>query len=228
MDMVTILLPVYNDEAFLEYTIKSIVEQEFKSFKCIIAFNGTVDSSREIAKSLIDADPRFTIIDYGNDKGKAKTLNKLLKIIDTEYISLIDGDDIWEINKLTEQISICKNFDIVGTLAYYIDINNIKTNALYLDQNDIDIRSGFSVGHNQIVNSSSLFRTSDAIEIGGWDETVEGMEDFDFWIRLSKKNKTFHNIQKFLVSHRIHSKSNFNAKQLPFTVHDILTKNNLK
>ena len=226
--MVTILLPVYNDEAFLEHTIKSILEQEFKSFKCIIAFNGTVDSSREIAKSLIGADPRFTIIDYGNDKGKAKTLNKLLKIIDTEYISLIDGDDIWEINKLAEQISICKNFDIVGTLAYYIDINNIKTNALYLDQNDIDIRSGFSVGHNQIVNSSSLFRTSDAIEIGGWDETVEGMEDFDFWIRLSKKNKTFHNIQKFLVSHRIHSKSNFNAKQLPFTVHDILTKNNLK
>jgi len=228
MDTVTILLPVYNDEAFLEYTIKSILEQEFKSFKCIIAFNGTVDSSREIAKSLIDEDPRFTIIDYGNDKGKAKTLNKLLKIIDTEYISLIDGDDIWEINKLAEQISICKNFDIIGTLAYYIDINNTKTNALYLDQNDIDIRSGFSVGHNQIVNSSSLFRTSDAIEIGGWDETVEGMEDFDFWIRLSKKNKTFHNIQKFLVSHRIHSKSNFNAKQLPFTVHDILTKNNLK
>ena len=189
--MVTILLPVYNDEAFLEYTIKSILEQEFKSFKCIIAFNGTVDSSREIAKSLIGADPRFTIIDYGNDKGKAKTLNKLLKIIDTEYISLIDGDDIWEINKLAEQISICKNFDIVGTLAYYIDINNIKTNALYLDQNDIDIRSGFSVGHNQIVNSSSLFRTSDAIEIGGWDETVEGMEDFDFWIRLSKKIKPF-------------------------------------
>ena len=70
--MVTILLPVYNDEAYLGYTIESILTQEFKDFKCIIAFNGTVDSSKEIAKSLIGADPRFTIIDYGNDKGKAK------------------------------------------------------------------------------------------------------------------------------------------------------------
>jgi GT2 family glycosyltransferase len=168
------------------------------------------------------------IIDYGIDKVKAKNLNKLLKIVESEYISLIDGDDIWEIDKLSEQISICKNFDIIGTLAHYIDVDNNKTKDLYLDQNDVDIKRGFSLGNNQIVNSSSLFKTSDAIEIGGWDETVEGMEDFDFWIRLSKKNKTFHNIQKFLVSHRIHSKSNFNAKKLPFTVHDILTKNNLR
>lgn len=226
--MVTILLPVYNDEKFLEYTIKSILNQDFRDYKCLIAFNGTIDSSREIAKYLIGDDNRFNIIDYGKDKGKAKTLNKMLSTIETEYISLIDGDDIWEMNKLSEQISICKNFDIVGTLAYYIDINNNKTNSLYLDQNDIDIRNGFATGHNQIINSSSLFRTSDAIEIGGWDETVEGMEDFDFWIRLSIKNKKFHNIQKFLVSHRIHPNSNFNAKQLPFTVHDILTKNNLK
>jgi glycosyltransferase involved in cell wall biosynthesis len=226
--MVTILLPVYNDESFIEYTIKSILDQEFKNYKCVIAFNGTIDSSREITKSLIDTDHRFSIIDYGNDKGKAKTLNKLLKIIDTEYISLIDGDDVWEINKLSEQISICENFDVIGTLAYYIDINNNKTNTLYLDQNNIDIISGFNIGHNQIVNSSALFRTSDAREIDGWDESVEGMEDFDFWIRLSKKNKKFHNIQKFLVSHRIHNGSNFNSKKLPFTVHDILNKNKIK
>jgi glycosyltransferase involved in cell wall biosynthesis len=223
--MITILLPVYNDEEFLAYTIKSILNQDFVDYKCLIAFNGTIDSSREIAKFLIGDDNRFNIIDYGKDKGKAKTLNKLLSIVDTKYISLIDGDDLWEKNKLKLQIEICEDFDVIGTLAYYIDIDNNRTNALYLDQNDIEIRSGFSLGHNQIINSSSLFRTSDAIEIGGWDETVEGMEDFDFWIRLSKKNKTFHNIQKILVSHRIHSKSNFNAKQLPFTIQDILNKN---
>lgn len=226
--MVTILLPIYNDEAFLEYTIKSILDQNFGDYKCIIAFNGTIDSSKLIAESLIDKDTRFSLIDYGNDKGKAKTLNKLISIVDTEYISLIDGDDIWENNKLQEQVSICENFDIIGTLAYYIDTHNNKINQLYLDQNDASIKNGFMTGHNQIVNSSSLFRTSDALEISGWDENVEGLEDFDFWIRLYKKGKTFHNIQKFLVSHRIHDGSNFNSKQLPFTVHDILNKNKIK
>lgn len=226
--MVTILLPVYNDEDFLEYTIKSILGQDFRDYKCIIAFNGTIDSSKLIAESLVENDDRFIIIDYGNDKGKVKTLNKLLSIVDTPYISLIDGDDVWENNKLQEQVNICENFDVIGTLTYYIDTHNNKINQLYLDQNDVDIKNGFISGHNQVVNSSSFFRTSDALEISGWDENVEGMEDFDFWIRLYKKGKTFHNIQKFLVSHRIHGGSNFNAKKLPFTVYDILNKNKIK
>jgi len=225
--MVTILLPVYNDEAFIRYTIKSILDQEFKNYKCIIAFNGTIDASKSITKSLVSEDSRFMIIDYGNDKGKSKTLNKLLPIVDTEYISLIDGDDIWENNKLQEQINICKNFDVIGTLTYYIDTSNNKINKLYLDQDDTEIKNGFIAGHNQIVNSSSFFKTRDALEIDGWDENVEGLEDFDFWIRLYKNGKTFHNIQKFLVSHRIHGGSNFNAKQLSFTVHDILNKNKI-
>jgi glycosyltransferase involved in cell wall biosynthesis len=225
--MVTILLPVYNDEKFLKYTIESIINQEFRDYKCIIAFNGTIDSSIEIAKSLTMDDNRFIIIDYGEDKGKAKTLNKLLSIVDTKYISLIDGDDLWEKDKLKSQIEICEDFDVIGTLAYYIDISNNRTNKLYLDQNDIDIRNGLAIGHNQIVNSSSFFRTDDAIEIGGWDETIDALEDFDFWIKLYKNNKRFHNIQKFLVSHRIHSGSNFNAKELNITVKDIINKNNI-
>lgn len=226
--MITILLPVHNDEIFLQYTIKSILGQEFKNYKCIIGFNGTIDSSREIVKSLIGDDIRFSVIDYGDDKGKSRTLNKLLPIVNTKYISLIDGDDTWEPTKLSEQIKLCECFDVIGTLAYYIDENNNKINKLHLAQSDTEIKNGFSIGHNQIVNSSSLFKTEDAIEIGGWDESTEGLEDFDFWIRLYKKGSIFHNIQQFLVSHRIHSTSNFNSKKLPFSVHDILNKNEIK
>ena len=60
--MVTILLPVYNDEEFIEYTIKSILEQDFKDYKCLIGFNGTLDSSKEIAEKLVSRDERFNII----------------------------------------------------------------------------------------------------------------------------------------------------------------------
>jgi glycosyltransferase involved in cell wall biosynthesis len=225
--MVTILLPVYNDEEFIEYTIKSILEQDFKDYKCLIGFNGTLDSSKEIAEKLVSRDERFNIIDYGEDKGKSKTLNKLISIVDTKYISLIDGDDIWHNDKLSNQIKISENFDVIGTLAYYIDRHNVRINQLSLDENDNEIKNGFLLGHNQIINSSAFLRTEDALEIGGWDNTVEGLEDFDFWIRLFKEGKTFYNIQRHLVSHRIHSQSNFNSKKLPFSVYDILNKNKI-
>lgn len=225
--MITILLPVYNDANFVEYTIKSIKAQTFKDFKCLVGFNGTTDSSIDIVGREISKDKRFEIFDYGSDRGKSKTLNKLLLLSDREYISLIDGDDIWDENKLEEQIKIIGKFDIIGTLSHYIDEKNLIIHTLNLDENNSDIKSGFENGHNQIVNSSAIFRRSDALDISGWDPETEGLEDFDFWLKLHKKDRTFYNIQKPLVYHRIHKNSNFNSKKLRFSITDILQRNNI-
>lgn len=225
--MVTILLPVHNDERYLKFTLDSILSQEFKDYKCLIGFNGTSDRSKEIADSLIGKDKRFTVKDFGDLKGKSLTLNKLLNFAETENLCLIDGDDTWHPLKLKSQMEISNKYDIIGTLAYYIDENNNKFLNLNLSENHEDISRGFLRGHNQIINSSSFFKTSDAKKVLGWDGDVEGLEDFDFWIKLYKEGKIFFNIQNYLVCHRIHKNSNFNAKQLPYSVFDVLNKNKI-
>jgi glycosyltransferase involved in cell wall biosynthesis len=225
--MVTILLPIYNDEKYIKFTIQSLLDQSFSDYKCLIGFNGTIDNSREIVKSLIGDDRRFSINDFGDSKGKSLTLNKLLDIVDTEFICLIDGDDIWKSDKLEKQMIISKKFDIIGTLASYIDENNSPFFDLNLLRDGDSIKGELFRGNNQIVNSSCFLKTSCAKEIGGWDIKVEGLEDFDFWVRLAKKNKTFFNIQEYLVYHRVHQNSNFNAKKLPYTVFDVLIKNEI-
>ena len=73
-----------------------------------------------------------------------------------------------------------------------------------------------------------MVNTADALSVGGWDHAVEGLEDFDFWVKLYKKAKTFYNIQEYLVQHRVHSNSNFNAKKLDVSVNDILYRNGIK
>lgn len=226
--MVTVLLPVYNDEKYLRYTLESLLVQSYEDFVCLMGFNGTVDRSREITKEIVGTDSRFRISDYGQDKGKSITLNKLLSLVETDHISLIDGDDIWEPNKLSEQIVLTSQYDVVGTLASYInESNQIVNPCLFLTENDRDIKEGFKRGHNQIVNSSALLKTEHAREIGGWDSSFEGLEDFDFWLRLAKSKRTFHNIQKVLVHHRVHSESNFNARVLQYGTKDLLIKNQI-
>lgn len=228
--MVTILLPVYNDEKYLRFTIQSLLNQTFDDYKCLLGFNGTVDGSREIVSSMVDGNPKFTIIDYGEEKGKAITLNKLLNLVDTEFFCLIDGDDIWENNKLESQIRFVKEnpkVDVVGTFASYINENNFRYFNLDLATGDYNIRKNILSGNNQIVNSSCFLKTDHALDINGWDPTVEGLEDFDFWVKLAKKEKIFDNIPQYLVYHRVHQKSNFNAKSLPYTTLDILNKNDI-
>jgi hypothetical protein len=141
---------------------------------------------------------------------------------------LIDGDDIWDADKLKEQMTLVNKFDVIGTLTSYInETNQIVNPCLFLDESDQSIKEGFKRGHNQVVNSSALFKTQHAIEIGGWDPSVEGLEDFDFWLRLAKSKRIFYNIQKVLVHHRVHNESNFNSRDLPYGTNDLLIKNQI-
>jgi len=213
MTEITILLPVYNDEKYLKCCLDSIISQSYRNFKCLIGFNGTIDRSREIAEEIINGDSRFFIYDYGDDKGKAITLNKLIKESDTDYICLIDGDDFWHIEKLEKQAALIGRYDVIGTLTHYINSDNVVTGLLRLAEDSDSIRNGFSILHNQIVNSSCLIKKKDVLSCGGWDPDLESLEDFDLWIRLHKSGKTFYNIQEFLVYHRIHTESNFNASK---------------
>jgi len=225
---ITILLPVHNDETYIERTLLSIINQTYENFVCLIGFNGTRDLSKEITERLIVNDTRFILLDYGNESGKSKTLNKMLADVKTERFCLIDGDDVWDRHKLERQINLAGKYDVVGTLACYIDEHDNIFHYLPLSENNDQIANGILRGHNQIINSSCMVNTADALSIGGWDHTVEGLEDFDFWVKLYKKSKTFYNIQEYLVHHRLHSNSNFNAKKLDASINDILYRNGIK
>jgi glycosyltransferase involved in cell wall biosynthesis len=225
---ITILLPVHNEEKWLSMCLESIIAQSFQDFKCIVGFNGTRDKSKEIFDSICENDPRFIKIDYGERSGKAITLNHMLKLVDSEYTCLIDGDDIWHHDKLQKQIESIGDCDVLGTMTHYIDEKNQITNSLNLALDNDSIRSGFKKGHNQIINSSCMVKTDCFRIANGWDYQVEGLEDFDMWVKISNMGKIFKNLQEHLVYHRVHSNSNFNAKNLNVTIEDILIRNKIK
>jgi hypothetical protein len=167
------------------------------------------------------------MIDYGQTPGKSRTLNLMLENVETEYTCLMDGDDIWNLQKLEKQVNSREDFDVIGTMAHYINEKNEIIHTLNLDLESGLIKSGLEKGHNQIINSSSMISTSCLRQAGGWDHEVEGMEDFDLWIKIHLLGKRFKNLHEPLVYHRIHQGSNFNAKKLPITIEDILKRNNL-
>lgn len=227
-DLITILLPVYNDEKYLGYCLESLKNQLYPEFKCLVGFNGTIDKSKEIFKNTVGEDSRFLDIDYGMEPGKSITLNKMLIEVQSEITCLIDGDDMWHEDKLKKQVEIFGKADVIGTLTTYIDINNNQGHKIELQENNNFISHLMLNGNNQIINSSCFVRTECLREIGGWDPSLQGLEDYDVWVKLAHKGKTFYNIQEHLTYHRIHSGSNFNAKSLNVTPMDILNRNKFR
>lgn len=210
--MISILLATYNGERYINQSIDSIVNQSFKDWKLLIGFNGTTDSSRQIVESYNDS--RISIHDYEDDKGKAKTLNKLLKHVDTPWCAIQDDDDVWHPQKLEIQIKFTDKYDVIGSFIKYINENNDIIGSPRLTEKDAQIRQFSMKGINQIANSSAIFKTELARKTGGWSEDTEGIEDFDFWLKIMKTSSAkFVNVPEVLCLHRINKNSNFNTKE---------------
>jgi O86/O127-antigen biosynthesis beta-1,3-galactosyltransferase len=209
--MVSILLATYNGEKYLKDSINSILSQTFKEFELLIGLNGTTDNSRDILNPIKDS--RVKIFDYGSDKGRSKTLNKLLKESKYSWVGIQDDDDIWTPNKIEKQIKYTIDYDVIGTFIKYIDSNNNIIGKPKI-QSDPEMIKKLTLNRiNQIANSSAIFKKESAIEVGGWNENIDGIEDLDFWIRLIRVDKKFINIPEYLVLHRLHEGSNFNTKK---------------
>lgn len=211
--MVSILLAVYNGERYLRGSIESVLSQTYIDFELLIGFNGTVDNSKQIVKEFNDN--RIRVFDYGKDASKPKTLNKLLLESKGEWLAIQDDDDIWLPKKLELQMQIASQneYDVIGSRIFYCNESNVIIGQpnLYLNHEDI-VKCCIS-GNNQIANSSAIFKKDITECVGGWNEELCALEDFDLWLKMIYKNYKFINIKKQLVLHRIHSNSNFNTKK---------------
>jgi len=208
--MISILLATYNGEKYIKKSIDSIINQTYADWELLIGFNGTTDNSKEIVSQYNDS--RIKVFDYGDDKGKSKTLNKLMKEASGDWMAIQDDDDIWLPKKLERQISSSNGFDVIGTQIMYIDKNDDTTGKPSLSNDDSSIKEKSFRGDNQIANSSAIFKSSCVLEVGGWNESLVGIEDFDFWLNMMRKGYVFKNISSVEVFHRLHSESNFNTK----------------
>lgn len=89
---VSVIVPIYNAERYLERCLSSIAEQSYKHLQVILVDDGSTDRSKDIAQSYVDKDKRFQLISQKNS-GQAKARNTALTAAKGEYVSFVDADD---------------------------------------------------------------------------------------------------------------------------------------
>jgi len=89
----TVIIPMYNADKFIEETIKSITDQTYQNFNFIILDDNSKDQSYETVRNLTKFDNRFKVIKNEENQGYLKSTNILLSLIETEYCAFWDADD---------------------------------------------------------------------------------------------------------------------------------------
>tara|TARA_S200000501_G_scaffold129580_1_gene122442 strand:- start:1512 stop:2528 length:1017 start_codon:yes stop_codon:yes gene_type:complete len=202
---ISVLMPVYNGDKFLDRSIKSILSQTFYNFEYIIINDGSTDDSLKIISSYKDS--RIKIINYSKNMGITFALNKGLNEAKGDYIARQDQDDISFPDRFMLQLK-------------YLESNNVDlvdTNFIFIDENDKYLQDYekryfsphetlshlffYEMVHASIMCKRSLF-TKHNIKY-----RKRPTEDYDLFIRLAKAGMRAGRIDKKLIKQRKHPSS---------------------
>lgn len=107
-DLVSIIIPVYNAEKFLNDTIKTIQNQTYENWEAIFVDDCSKDKSVEIIKKEIKKDKRIKLFENEKNSGTAVSRNRGIDEAKGNYLCFLDSDDLWETTKLEKQINFMK------------------------------------------------------------------------------------------------------------------------
>lgn len=183
--MISVVIPVFNGEHTIGETLQSILEQTFRDIEIIIINDGSQDATLDVVARIKDT--RIKVFSYPN-KGLAASRNRGLARATGEYISFIDADDLWTANKLEFQYrSLQENPQAAVAYSW--------TN--YVDEQSQFLRSGLQVVaegnvHAKLLLNNFLENGSNALiatkilkKLGGFDESLPCVEDWDIYLRLA-------------------------------------------
>lgn len=128
--MISVIMPVFNEEKYLERAILSVLYQTFSDFEFIIINDGSQDDTLKIAQEFQKKDKRIKIINHAQNKGLVNSLNDGISIAKGEYIARMDGDDICVFNRFEKQIIFLKNNPEVKLVGSFIDIIDSEDNII--------------------------------------------------------------------------------------------------
>jgi len=131
--IVSVAVPVYNGEAFIEECLLSILNQTFLDWECIIVNNASTDGTIDIVRKFVDLDERFKLIDREEFVSLVDNWNRLYQYISKEslYLKVVQADDIIYPESLEEMVSLMeKNLNVGICSSYRIEGFDVNCDGL--------------------------------------------------------------------------------------------------
>jgi alpha-1,3-rhamnosyltransferase len=220
--LVTVCIPAYNHENFVQETITSIIEQTYENIELIIINDGSPDNTHDkIMELYAQCEKRFTNFTYINreNRGLIATLNEFIELSEGYYFTVIASDDFCAKNKTELQVK---------ALEEHPDYAMCYGNMLGVD-NDSNITKRRSTKYNVsgelfekilfrnfITAPTVMLKRDVLIDVGGYDPKYK-IEDHPMWLKISKKYKILY-IDEDLVYYRDHE--NNMSKNVSFMIEE--------
>ena len=184
--LISIIVPFYNAEAFIELTIKSVLAQTYSNWELLLFDDGSTDNSLMIVKSFTDS--RLKIFSDGHNYGRPRRLNDGIQVAKGEFIARLDADDAFFPNKIELQLAYFQKYpdtDVLGTFAIAFNNNNELIGMIKRTVPDTFkqvVITGSCFIHPSVMARSLWFRKH------LYNEEINRSDDFELWVRTYQKS----------------------------------------
>lgn len=204
-DLVSVIMPIYNAEKYLEKTLNSIFDQTYDNIEIVLSDDCSKDNSAKIISRLMKSHPEIVYHLQEKNMGAGAARNKSLEIARGQYVAFLDSDDIWKKDKIERQLKLMKQkkspFSYTAIEMMDENGNQIK------DKRNIKETCDYKyLLHNTIIATSSV--VIDRKELGDFRMPLRrGGQDYATWLSLLRNGAIACGINEALVRYRVASGS---------------------
>lgn len=182
--LVSVVIPMYNAEKYIEETLNSVFNQTYKNYEVIVVNDYSKDKSLEIVKEIQKKHPNLTIINNEKNLNVAESRNIGIKNAKGSWIAFLDADDKWVETKLEKQLEAVNknNSSLCYTSIFFIDDDGNKLNKEFKTKTTVTYKK--LLKQNIITMSSSLVKKDLCLKYPFNNPEVH--EDFIFWLSILK------------------------------------------
>jgi len=214
MSRITVVLPVYNHEHYVEQTLRSLFAQTYSDFEIIAVDDGSTDASLEVLNRHA---ARLTVIESSHE-GPAAARNRAIEAADSEFIAFMDADDLCSPERLEWSLAKLENekLDLVASALNFIDVNGKPLPGSWTCPSVAKTNYWGSLLERNWIGTPSVTIRSHALQgVGLFDERFTHAEDYDLWLRIGRDSSVGY-IDTPLIQcrrHRANSSINIHSHQ---------------
>ena len=203
---VSVVIITYNRARFLPEAIESVLDQSFINWEMIVVDDASTDNTKEVVEKYCIRNSRIKYYRNLENLKISRSRNRGMKLAAGKYVAVLDSDDVWcDKEKIAMQYSFLESHPdhiLVGGGVIVADEHGVEIKRYIDPTGDEDLRKMILV-RNPFAQSSVMYHREEVLALGGYDNTLNGIEDYDLWLRIGSHAK-FANIDKYVLKYRVH------------------------
>lgn len=202
-DLVSIIVPVYNANKYIEATVQSVLSQTYEDWELLLVDDGSTDGSGETIQRLAEEDTtnRIKVLLPKEHGTAARARNYGLQHAEGRYIAFIDADDLWEKDKLLKEMTFMKEKKVgfVFTGYEFADANGVGTGKI--------VKVPKTLNYKQALKNTTIFTSTVLIDTTVIDKSLVMMpeiksEDTATWYQILRNGHLAYGLNENLVKYR--------------------------